>query len=294
MSPLCNLFNCTATDYYTAIRWLVHWPLMGGLLHLVQWGGAWAGWGSPSPLLAVPNVTPHQSTAVYQLHIIWYCVSGQLSDPAFSAPPLFRRHCERLAKRLAKHQSPLHCLRRQLMLSYNSNGRRNRSRLMSLISDLFGIVRWSSDQQQSSFCYWAYSSHVRSFDIILTRVLSSFQRCVKQCCMEANNRLHSCVCVFIVNWNVIFTARCYARAVYAVCDGEKNWNICLFVLTWSTNVKKSPFSRTAAHIFVSPGDAPATVTQYVAWMERQFNACQIPLSMYLSIFNSFRVIRVNA
>ena len=55
--------------------------------------------------------------------------------------------------------------------------------------------------------------------------------------------------------------------------------------------KKSPFSRTAAHIFVSPGDAPATITQYVAWMERQFDACQTPRSMYLSIFNSFRVIR---
>ena len=74
-------------------------------------------------------------------------------------------------------------------------------------------------------------------------------------------------------------------------DGEKNSIICLFVLTWSTNVKKSPFSRTAAHIFVSPGDAPATITQYVAWMERQFNACQTPRSIYLSIFNSFRVIR---
>jgi len=55
--------------------------------------------------------------------------------------------------------------------------------------------------------------------------------------------------------------------------------------------KKSPFSRTAAHIFVSPGDAPATMTQNVAWTERQFNACQTPRSMYLSIFNSFRVIR---
>ena len=29
---------------------------------------------------------------------------------------------------------------------------------------------------------------------------------------------------------------------------------------------------------------------YVAWMERQFNACLTPRSMYLSIFNSFRVI----
>ena len=55
--------------------------------------------------------------------------------------------------------------------------------------------------------------------------------------------------------------------------------------------KKSPFLRTAAHIFVSPGDAPALITQYVAWMEREFNACQTPRSMYLSIFNSFRVIR---
>jgi len=48
--------------------------------------------------------------------------------------------------------------------------------------------------------------------------------------------------------------------------------------------KKSPFSRTAAHIFVSPGDAPAIITQYVAWMKRQFNACQTPHNMYLSIF----------
>jgi len=41
-------------------------------------------------------------------------------------------------------------------------------------------------------------------------------------------------------------------------------------------VQKSPFSRTAAHIFVSPRDAPAIIAQYVAWMERQFNACQTP------------------
>jgi len=55
--------------------------------------------------------------------------------------------------------------------------------------------------------------------------------------------------------------------------------------------KKSPFSRTAAHIFVSPGDAPATITRYVPWMKRQFNSCQTPRSMYLSILNTFRVIR---
>ena len=32
-------------------------------------------------------------------------------------------------------------------------------------------------------------------------------------------------------------------------------------------------------------------TQFVACMERQFNACKTPRSLYLSIFNSFRVIR---
>jgi len=59
----------------------------------------------------------------------------------------------------------------------------------------------------------------------------------------------------------------------------------------SRKSKKSQFSRTAAHIFVSPGDTPAIITQYVAWMERQFNACHTPRSMYPSIFNSFQVIR---
>ena len=50
--------------------------------------------------------------------------------------------------------------------------------------------------------------------------------------------------------------------------------------------KKSPFSRTA--------HAPEIITQYVAWIDRQFNACQTPRSMYLSIFNSFRVIRCSS
>jgi len=31
------------------------WPLMGGLLHLVQWGGDWVGWG------------PAQSSSLYQM-----------------------------------------------------------------------------------------------------------------------------------------------------------------------------------------------------------------------------------
>jgi len=45
------------------------------------------------------------------------------------------------------------------------------------------------------------------------------------------------------------------------------------------------------HIFVCPGDAPVAITQNVAWMKRQFSACQTRRSMYPSIFNSFPVIR---
>jgi len=51
--------------------------------------------------------------------------------------------------------------------------------------------------------------------------------------------------------------------------------------------KTSPFSRTTAHIFVSSRDAPAIITQYVPWIERQFNACQTHRSMYLSICDNY-------
>ena len=63
------------------------------------------------------------------------------------------------------------------------------------------------------------------------------------------------------------------------------------MLTGTTEVKKSPFSRTAAHIFVSPGDAPGAITLNVVWMEREFDAYKLSRSMYPSIFNSFPVIR---
>ena len=59
-----------------------------------------------------------------------------------------------------------------------------------------------------------------------------------------------------------------------------------FSVIRTASAKKLPFSRIAAHIFVSPGDGPATITQYVPWMERQFNACQTPCSMYLCIFTT--------
>jgi len=53
----------------TATQSLVHWPLMGGLLHLVQEGSGRAA-APPSPFLAVPNVTAHPSTA--SVPIIYY------------------------------------------------------------------------------------------------------------------------------------------------------------------------------------------------------------------------------
>ena len=66
--------------------------------------------------------------------------------------------------------------------------------------------------------------------------------------------------------------------------------------------KKSPFSRTAAHIFVSPGDAPAIITPYLQYTSNltkdisslvycliMFDVCHMfVLKYYLRpIFNSF-------
>ena len=45
--PLLVVPNVTAHP-------LIHWPLMGGLLHLVQQGGAWASYG---PAQAPPRCT---------------------------------------------------------------------------------------------------------------------------------------------------------------------------------------------------------------------------------------------
>ena len=57
-----DLSWCRATDHYAATRWLVHWPLTGGLLHLVQRGWDWAG---PQPAHAPPSCT--KCTSLYQI-----------------------------------------------------------------------------------------------------------------------------------------------------------------------------------------------------------------------------------
>jgi len=51
--------------------------------------------------------------------------------------------------------------------------------------------------------------------------------------------------------------------------------------------KKASFSRTAAHIFVSPGDAPGAITLNVIWMEREFDAYKLPRWMCPSSYNRF-------
>jgi len=51
---------------------LVHWPFMGGLIHLVQRGGDWAGPQPPRPLLGVQNATAHPSTASVPITVLLY------------------------------------------------------------------------------------------------------------------------------------------------------------------------------------------------------------------------------
>jgi len=48
---------------------LVHWPLMSGLLHLVQRRVDWAG---PPAHQVVPNVTAHPSTANVPITVLLY------------------------------------------------------------------------------------------------------------------------------------------------------------------------------------------------------------------------------
>ena len=66
-----------------------------------------------------------------------------------------------------------------------------------------------------------------------------------------------------------------------------------FPVIRTTFAKNRQFYVPRPSFFVCPesGDAPVAITQNVAWMKRQFSACQTPRSIYPSIFNSFPVIR---
>ena len=129
-----------------------------------------------------------------------------------------------------------------------------------------------------------YSSIYNSFPVIRTTIA------------EKSSFLRTQAFIFCLPWGrpcVNHAKRCInERTIQCLPNPSQHVPIYLTVSQlFELQVQKSPFSRTAAQIFVSPRDTPATITQYVAWMERQFNACQTLRSMYPSIFNSFPVIR---
>ena len=64
-----------------------------------------------------------------------------------------------------------------------------------------------------------------------------------------------------------------------------------FPVIRTTIAKNRHFYVPRPSFFVCPGDAPVKITQNVAWMKRQFSACQTPRSMYVYFFSSFRIIR---
>ena len=68
-NPLASKGSYRATLNNTK---LVHWPLMGGLLHLVQRGGALAGCGPAQSPLTVPNATAYQSTTSVPITVLLY------------------------------------------------------------------------------------------------------------------------------------------------------------------------------------------------------------------------------
>jgi len=70
VNPLDSKDNYSATSNNTK---MVHWPLMGGLLHLLQ--GLRRAAAPPSPLLAVPNVTTHPSTASVPITVLLWSVA---------------------------------------------------------------------------------------------------------------------------------------------------------------------------------------------------------------------------
>ena len=80
---------------------------------------------------------------------------------------------------------------------------------------------------------------------------------------------------------------------FSACQTPRSIPICLQQFPSYSNrkcKKIAVFTYRSPH-FCFPWRRPCDYHPIFPWMERQFNACQTPRSMYLSIFNSFRVIR---
>ena len=69
LNPLDSKGNYSATSNNAK---LVHWPLMGGCYIWYSEEGPGRGAAPPSPLLAVPNVTAHLSTASVPSTVLLY------------------------------------------------------------------------------------------------------------------------------------------------------------------------------------------------------------------------------
>jgi len=72
VNPLDSKDNYSATSNNTK---LVHWPLMGGLLQLIQRGGAWAGCG---PAQSPPRCINCHSPPINGQSTGHYCYDGPL------------------------------------------------------------------------------------------------------------------------------------------------------------------------------------------------------------------------
>ena len=103
-----NPFTDTDTGSYSATSnnmKLVHWPLMGGLIRLVQRGGAWAGWRSAQspPCCTKRNMQPtHLFTASVPI------TGGGAVGEAAPCPPPSREpelHCILLLHNFTVHRT---------------------------------------------------------------------------------------------------------------------------------------------------------------------------------------------
>ena len=75
VNPLEFRGNYSATSNHIKF---VHWPLMGGLLHLVQRGGDWVARPLPSPLYQM-SVQTDSSLSVRETKLFCSCPSGDLN-----------------------------------------------------------------------------------------------------------------------------------------------------------------------------------------------------------------------
>ena len=75
------------------------------------------------------------------------------------------------------------------------------------------------------------------------------------------------------------------RPHYKVLDPPLRYSAISVASDWFSTVLVSERMSIFNHILLSPGYAPGTIAVSVTRLERGFNACQTPRSMYPSIFN---------